>query len=468
MTKQPRKLTRFGPQQAPEHLGLHAWQWKFGQQLGVIPAPDRGSHWSAAAVEEVGTRLEAVRAAVGEQQPIGATKCAAWLREHVGLDVTAHHIRALADRGLLPAVDRYEEWPLYDVRTVERVAVEQLAPDSELYREVRAKRLVAPAQACELLGIRRTEFDYLELAGLITARSSVEAEVSRRIFRMVPLYLLGELDALREVPGLDWEQLTRLPRGAHSPLRKLVRERPPTRAQSLRRFVAELGQRHSTEVWARYDVRADGWELDWADPADGQLERDTILAAIAADEVVSQYADQIVVSTAAGAAVRWAREMVEPGAACVLDTETTSLDGAIVEVAIVDACTGEVLLNTLVDPGMPIEVAAYWIHGISDQDVASAPAWPQVLARVVEATAGRTVLAYNAEFDRGRIAYDCARHGVDGGELVRASRWGCVMDRRSDHERRWRWMPLGGGHRALGDALRARAVLLGMTATPPR
>jgi DNA polymerase-3 subunit epsilon len=84
------------------------------------------------------------------------------------------------------------------------------------------------------------------------------------------------------------------------------------------------------------------------------------------------------------------------------------------------------------------------------------------------ATAGRTILAYNSEFDRRRLVFECERHGVDGADVVDASRWACVMNRRSDHARSWRSLPLGGGHRALGDAQRAREVLLGMTGRPTR
>lgn len=34
-----------------------------------------------------------------------------------------------------------------------------------------------------------------------------------------------------------------------------------------------------------------------------------------------------------------------------INTETTDLDGVVIETAVVDACTGQVLLDTLVNPG---------------------------------------------------------------------------------------------------------------------
>jgi DNA polymerase III epsilon subunit-like protein len=156
--------------------------------------------------------------------------------------------------------------------------------------------------------------------------------------------------------------------------------------------------------------------------------------------------------------------MLEPGAAVILDTETTDLDGVVIELAVVDACTGETLLDTLVDPGdEPIAPGAYAVHGISADQLAGAPTWPQVLPQLLQVTAERTVLAYNADFDCGRIADTSDRHGLDIEHLAEPGRWGCVMNRRSDWARTARWLPLGSGHRARGDALAAREVLLGMT-----
>ena len=101
-------------------------------------------------------------------------------------------------------------------------------------------------------------------------------------------------------------------------------------------------------------------------------------------------------ATEAGAAIRWARAMRVPGAAVILDTETTDLDGYVVEVAVVDAGTGETLLDSLVNPGCPIQDEARWVHGISDADVADAPHWAEVLPMLLAVTEGRTILAYNA------------------------------------------------------------------------
>jgi Exonuclease len=253
--------------------------------------------------------------------------------------------------------------------------------------------------------------------------------------------------------------------GEPSPLRAFA-PRPPSRAQTIRRFVAQLGDRYGVEVWAWYHGGADRWEVDWEASATGEPTVAQVAAAIAADPEVAQYRPDIVVATDGGAAVRWARAMLAPGAAVILDTETTDLPGAICDIAVVDAATGAVLLDSLVDPRAPITLGASWVHGLTDAEVAGAPCWPEVLPQLLEVTRGRQILAYNAEFDAGVIRADCHRYGLDPGPLGDADRWGCLMTRRSDWARRRRWLPLEGGHRAFADAHAALDVLRTLAAYP--
>lgn len=88
----------------------------------------------------------------------------------------------------------------------------------------------------------------------------------------------------------------------------------------------------------------------------------------------------------------------------------------------------------------------------------------EVLPKLREVTAGRTVLAYNAEFDHGVISRHAGRDGLDPAHLGDAGQWACLMVRRSDWEMRRRWLPLGGGHRALGDCQTAHDLLCAMVA----
>jgi DNA polymerase-3 subunit epsilon len=84
-----------------------------------------------------------------------------------------------------------------------------------------------------------------------------------------------------------------------------------------------------------------------------------------------------------------------------LDTETTGLSGdrdRVVEIAIIGD-HGEVLVDTLVNPGISIPREASAIHGITDIMVRSAPAfsdlWPKIEALVRDSR----VVIYNASFD---------------------------------------------------------------------
>lgn len=43
-------------------------------------------------------------------------------------------------------------------------------------------------------------------------------------------------------------------------------------------------------------------------------------------------------------------QLLEPGVGVILDTETTDLDGRIIEISIIDAATGTVLMDQLINP----------------------------------------------------------------------------------------------------------------------
>lgn len=159
----------------------------------------------------------------------------------------------------------------------------------------------------------------------------------------------------------------------------------------------------------------------------------------------------------------WATAVLADGAACIVDVETTGLGGSIVEIAAIDATTGAVLLDTLVDCSpVEIEPGAHAVHGITAADLIGAPHWPETFAQLVALTAGRLILAYNAPFDRDRVLHDCHRAGLDPAHLAEAGRWQCVMARRCEA------LGLGpggrlrldGGHRALSDVHATRALVM--------
>lgn len=170
----------------------------------------------------------------------------------------------------------------------------------------------------------------------------------------------------------------------------------------------------------------------------------------------------------------WAREALADPAVVILDTETTGLgdDACVVEIAITTAA-GEVLLDTLVNPGVPIPAEATDIHGITDAMVAEAPMFADILVQLTAALDGRRCLIYNEPYDVGRLRWELTRHYQAAGDdrpeqsatawldtmtfedaMVPYSDW--VGDW-SDYWGNYAWQPLyGGGHRALGDC---RAVV---------
>lgn len=99
-------------------------------------------------------------------------------------------------------------------------------------------------------------------------------------------------------------------------------------------------------------------------------------------------------------AVEDARLALKGGKAAVLDLETTGLDGRaeVVEIGLVDQ-GGNVLMDQLVKPSRPIPESAIAIHGITNEDVAQAPAFAEVFPRLLELCEGKTLCVYNTEYD---------------------------------------------------------------------
>lgn len=168
-------------------------------------------------------------------------------------------------------------------------------------------------------------------------------------------------------------------------------------------------------------------------------------------------------------AIEWAQSLLARNDWALLDTETTSLDGLPVEIAII-APDGTVLFNSLVNPGIPISPGAHAIHGITDEELATAPTIPQVWPTILEALAGRSsILAYNANFDE-TVMWRAAQWNQLP-ELTQ--QWECIMEPYaafcgdwSEYHGNYRWQLLpGAGHRALDDCLAALRTLQAMAHT---
>jgi DNA polymerase III epsilon subunit-like protein/transposase-like protein len=83
-----------------------------------------------------------------------------------------------------------------------------------------------------------------------------------------------------------------------------------------------------------------------------------------------------------------------------LDIETTGDDenDRIIEIAIVDD-SGQALVDTLVNPGMPISRDAHAIHGITQEMVDNSPTFSEIEHQIIDATQGKLVITYGKEFD---------------------------------------------------------------------
>jgi DNA polymerase-3 subunit epsilon len=174
----------------------------------------------------------------------------------------------------------------------------------------------------------------------------------------------------------------------------------------------------------------------------------------------------------------------------VLDTETTGLDddAEIVEISVIDS-KGQTVIDTLVKPRSRIPRQACDIHGITNDMVASAPTWIEVLPSVIEAIDGRDLVIYNAAYDLRLIAQtNClyGEHTVTLGrieQLVRVSAWCAMMAysrfvgettiRHGQETYRWHKLTnaardcgvvIDGAHRALADCRMTLGVLQYMAA----
>ncbi|MFI6658057.1 exonuclease domain-containing protein [Streptomyces sp. NPDC050523] len=357
---------------------------------------------------------------------------------------------------------RFGRWALEDV--------ERLAGNEDLGADILAARMLGPEMAAQHLEIRRRDLDYCIEAGWLAPVSRVQRTVwsGGRGYRKVvevPMYRAGDLDALKTIPGVGWEAVRATKPGRPSPLRAFA-QLAPKRAAVVRTFVDDLRERFDLRVWTRFANLDNRWLIDWEPGADGTPSKDDIAALLAGNPAASRFTDGIQLLSKQGEAIHWARRMLQPGVACVLDTETHDLWGRVMEVAVVDAASGEVLLETLVNPQIPVTEDAFDIHKISDAMVADAPTWDQVLPEVLRVTAAWKILAYNAEYDKQVTMSDCQRVGADPQHLSSRGSWGCIMRKRSAWEGMRDFLPLNGGHRALGDTCAALDVLRSLASAP--
>jgi DNA polymerase III epsilon subunit family exonuclease len=170
--------------------------------------------------------------------------------------------------------------------------------------------------------------------------------------------------------------------------------------------------------------------------------------------------------------VRRRAEVPAPAAYAVFDCETTGTTPGldeIISLAVVrlDADGEETTRYTrLVRPSRPIPAEATAVHGIGDEDVASAQRFGEIARELLELLDGAVFIAHNAPFDLGMLQHGFARAGIDYcpvGVACTLDAFRLIEPLAEDHclqsicERRG--IALEGAHEALNDVLATAALL---------
>lgn len=107
-------------------------------------------------------------------------------------------------------------------------ALRRYADRQVIERATGSGLLVTAYQAAEQLGIRRSDLDHLVRTQWLRAAVWVQSNRYRRstdpnaTVQTVPLYRTAALDALRDHPAFDWDEIRATPRGRPSPLARLA------------------------------------------------------------------------------------------------------------------------------------------------------------------------------------------------------------------------------------------------------
>jgi DNA polymerase-3 subunit epsilon len=160
-------------------------------------------------------------------------------------------------------------------------------------------------------------------------------------------------------------------------------------------------------------------------------------------------------------AIQWAKQMLKSDA-IIVDTETTGLLAkSNVEVIELAAMTmkGQPVYEGLFKPKYKIPERVVEIHGITNEAVKSCPGFDQEADKVAKVLHGKTIITYNAKFDRDVIGRTFKLHKRES----ISARWECAMQAYRTFLRTGRYQKLPyGAHRALADCMATLKLIRSM------
>ncbi|MFE9580562.1 hypothetical protein ACFYO1_29575 [Nocardia sp. NPDC006044] len=141
------------------------------------------------------------------------------------------------------------------------------------------------------------DFDHCVTAEWIAPAQHVAKDIAgTRKTVSVPLFSLGDVEDLLQIPLVDWDAVRAAPPGGTSPLAQFAAHRA-NRAVAVRRFIEHAARRYGIELAAAYMSRSDQWVIRWENDVDETLDQDVLAHDLASDPDAAAFVDSIVLET---------------------------------------------------------------------------------------------------------------------------------------------------------------------------